>query len=56
MKVLNYGAGVFVVNNYLGKTECAEYIALSLRMGYEEAAIQTTEGSKILKPFAIMTG
>ncbi len=49
MKVENYGVGVFVVKNYLSKEECTEYITLSHRMGYEEAAIQTTEGPKLVK-------
>jgi Rps23 Pro-64 3,4-dihydroxylase Tpa1-like proline 4-hydroxylase len=49
MKVENYGAGVFVVKNYLTVEECNEYISLSHKMGYEEAGIQTADGPKILK-------
>lgn len=49
MKVENYGLGGFVVKNYLSEEECNEFISLSHKMGYEEAAIQTVDGPKLLK-------
>lgn len=49
MKVNRLGAGVFTIENFLTPSECAEFIAESEALGYEEAAIRTEDGDRLYK-------
>jgi predicted 2-oxoglutarate/Fe(II)-dependent dioxygenase YbiX len=49
MKVNRLGAGVFTIENFLAPSECAEFIAESEALGYEEAAIRTEDGDRLYK-------
>ncbi|MBU3058157.1 2OG-Fe(II) oxygenase [Pseudomonas indica] len=49
MKRIDYGADIFTLADFLSPSECGQYIALSQRMGYEEAAIQTRSGAELIK-------
>jgi hypothetical protein len=44
-----YGAGIFTIDNFLSPQECADYIAQSEQIGFEEAVISTDEGDRIMK-------
>jgi len=44
-----YGAGIFTIDNFLSRQECADYIAQSEQIGFEEAVISTDEGDRIMK-------
>jgi predicted 2-oxoglutarate/Fe(II)-dependent dioxygenase YbiX len=49
MHVNSHGAGVFTIESFLSPAECAQYIAESEAVGYEEAAIKTDEGDRLYK-------
>jgi prolyl 4-hydroxylase len=49
MKKETYGAGIFTISNFLSPVECKKYIQLSEEIGYDLAAIQTTEGPKFIE-------
>jgi predicted 2-oxoglutarate/Fe(II)-dependent dioxygenase YbiX len=49
MKKTGYGSGIFTIENFLSMEECANYIGMSEKIGYEEAAITTREGAAIIK-------
>jgi len=44
-----YGAGIFTIDNFLSPQECADHIARSEQIGFEEAVISTEEGDRIMK-------
>lgn len=46
MKNIGLGAGIFVIENFLTKNECEDFISKSESMEYEDAAIQTKDGPK----------
>jgi hypothetical protein len=46
MKITNYGAGVFTIDDYLTPDECAHYITRGEQMGYEESEVQFHDGSR----------
>lgn len=43
------GAGIFTIDNSLLPQECADLIAWSEQIGFEEAVISTDEGDRIIK-------
>ena len=47
MKKIGFGAGIFVIEDFLSKSECEDFIAKSESMEYEDAAIQTKDGPRI---------
>lgn len=49
LKVNPLGAGVFTIEGFLSPDECAQYIADSEGLGYEEAAIRTDDGELLYK-------
>ena len=49
MHTQSYGAGIFVINDFLSAEECRMHIAESERIGYEEAAITTAFGPTLYK-------
>ncbi len=49
MEKVSYGAGIFAIKEFLSAEECDYHIGLSTRTGYQEAAIQTTNGQQIFK-------
>lgn len=49
MKKIEYNQGVFVINDFLTKQECEDYILLSEQRGYEEATVTTSNGPRMLK-------
>lgn len=49
MHVENIGAGVLLIHDFLTAAECQALISHSDNMQYEEAAISTTDGDKLLK-------
>jgi hypothetical protein len=49
MQVNRLGAGVFTIEKFLSPNECAQFIAESESLGYEEAAIRTEDGDRLYK-------
>ena len=49
MKITNYGAGVFTIGDYLTQAECAHYMELGERMGYEESEVMYDGQSRMAK-------
>ena len=49
MKKIGLVAGIFVIENFLTKNECEDFISKSESMEYEDAAIQTKDGPRIYK-------
>ena len=49
MEKISHGAGLFTLKEFLTPQECAVYIGGSEETGYEEAAIQTANGSEIAR-------
>lgn len=49
MNVTALGAGVFTLARYLTPDECAHYIDLGERMGYEESEVNLATGSRLRK-------
>lgn len=47
--ITRYGAGIFTIDNFLLPQECADLIARSEQIGFEEAVISTDEGDRIIK-------
>ncbi|UUZ51303.1 hypothetical protein LP420_18625 [Massilia sp. B-10] len=47
--ITRYGAGIFTIDNFLLPQECADFIARSEQIGFEEAVISTDEGDRIIK-------
>lgn len=46
-KKISYGAGIFVLENFLTEQACQHYLELSVTQQWEDAAIQTAEGQRI---------
>ncbi|MEY4564040.1 MAG: hypothetical protein RLZZ618_3317 [Pseudomonadota bacterium] len=49
MKTNHLGAGIFAIENFLSRAECAHHIAASESLGFEEAAIRTDDGERLYK-------
>ncbi len=49
MNVNRLGAGVFTIEGFLSPAECAQFIADSETLGYEEAAVRTDDGERLYK-------
>lgn len=49
MNIVQYGAGVFTIADFLNPVECAQYIAMSERTGFKESEIITAAGSEVFK-------
>jgi predicted 2-oxoglutarate/Fe(II)-dependent dioxygenase YbiX len=49
MEVESFGAGIFIIRNFLSEKECQAHIIESEKIGYTEASMSSDDGDQLVK-------